>query len=462
MTGEESAVAGFEGLEFLASMESSSRQAVLDIGEEVTHDRGAIVITRGEPLEAMFLVIEGVLEVLDGNDRLLARLGPGSIVGEVAFATGHSATARVVATERAMGLSVDFELLRAAMAASELLQSHVWQAIAKTCARRLGGTIAFTPHDTDLGLPPELDAAVKGVEAFLVAAEQGIDVPDDLVDQGLTTFSHALIEVFDTDAAGPVFARLRQRLLPSVVHSPYLRRVWEKPMGYAGDWETIELIYRNEATGESLAGIALDGAFLRTHASQAVRNRRPLLSAQIRAAAAEGPARITSLACGPAREIIDVFDADPDVFDEINLLDIDQTAIDNANNAFGERNALELVNLHRSNLIRLALGRGEVALANQDLVYSIGLIDYFPDDLVVALLDLIHPWLAPGGRVILGNFHPSNPSRGIMELFEWSLIHRSEADMNHRLFEASAFAEPCAEILWEDEHINLFAVGVKR
>ena len=94
-------------------------------------------------------------------------------------------------------------------------------------------------------------------------------------------------------------------------------------------------------------------------------------------------------------------------------------------------------------------------------MYSVGLIDYFPDELVVALLNAIHPWLRPGGRVILGNFHPRNRVRGIMELVEWSLIHRSEDDM-HRLLALSAFGAPCEEILWEDEGINLFAVGVKR
>ena len=94
-------------------------------------------------------------------------------------------------------------------------------------------------------------------------------------------------------------------------------------------------------------------------------------------------------------------------------------------------------------------------------MYSIGLIDYFRDDFVVKLLDWIYDRLAPGGRVILGNFHPRNPIRALMDhVLEWSLIHRTEEDMN-RLFERSKFGRPCSRILYEPERINLFAEGIR-
>ena len=78
-------------------------------------------------------------------------------------------------------------------------------------------------------------------------------------------------------------------------------------------------------------------------------------------------------------------------------------------------------------------GRGEIA----QLVYSIGLIDYFADNFVVSLLDYCYELLAPGGKVILGNFHPQNTTRALMEyILDWKLIHRDEHDMN-RLMAAS-------------------------
>ena len=117
--------------------------------------------------------------------------------------------------------------------------------------------------------------------------------------------------------------------------------------------------------------------------------------------------------------------------------------------------------LVHENLVHLATGRRRLEIAEQDLVYSIGLIDYFEDDVVVRLLDFIHGALRPGGRAIVGNFHPRNPTRAMLDhVLDWPLIHRDEQDMS-RLFLRSAFARPCARVELEALKINLFAVGEK-
>ena len=62
-----------------------------------------------------------------------------------------------------------------------------------------------------------------------------------------------------------------------------------------------------------------------------------------------------------------------------------------------------------------------------------------------------------GGRVILGNFHPRNPSRVLMDqVLDWHLVHRDEADMN-RLLQSSKFGRPCSRVVFEEEGIDLFA-----
>lgn len=109
------------------------------------------------------------------------------------------------------------------------------------------------------------------------------------------------------------------------------------------------------------------------------------------------------------------------------------------------------------NLLHLASGRNKIKLPQQDLMYSIGLIDYFGDRFVVQLLDFIHDQLKPGGSVVLGNFHPKNSTRALMDhVLEWKLIHRDEDDM-HRLFALSKFGKAADAIHFEEEGINLFA-----
>ena len=107
------------------------------------------------------------------------------------------------------------------------------------------------------------------------------------------------------------------------------------------------------------------------------------------------------------------------------------------------------------------MGRHRLELPPQDLVYSVGLIDYFNDRFVLKLINYAHSLLHPGGRLILGNFHPANSSRAIMEyVLEWNLIHRTEDDM-HNLFAASAFGRPCTRIRFEPLGVNMFAECVK-
>jgi hypothetical protein len=95
------------------------------------------------------------------------------------------------------------------------------------------------------------------------------------------------------------------------------------------------------------------------------------------------------------------------------------------------------------------------------LVYSVGLIDYLPDRMVTALADLAFAMLRTGGRLILGNFHPRNPTRALMEhVFDWRLTHRTEDDLD-RLVSASAFSGPASRMLYEPQRINLFGVYAK-
>ena len=91
------------------------------------------------------------------------------------------------------------------------------------------------------------------------------------------------------------------------------------------------------------------------------------------------------------------------------------------------------------------------------MIYSIGLIDYFPDNLVIKLLNWIRPLLRPGGRVVVGNFDPRNPDRAFLDhLLEWPLIYRNPDDIR-RLFASSDFRDRPVDIRYEGRGINLFA-----
>jgi len=243
-----------------------------------------------------------------------------------------------------------------------------------------------------------------------------------------------------------------------------LERLYSKPRGNGGDFRTIDMIYRNEATGTGRIGPLLDQGFLNSPIAKAIRNRRDLLVREIMGAvqAKNNAVHVTGLACATAEEMFDVFNQlDNPARLYASLVDIDFQALAQVADRRNQAKLQNRMNLINANLVYLALGRQKLELNDQDLIYSLGLTDYFNDKFVVKLVNWIHGRLRPGGRVILCNFHPNNYCKELMDyLLEWRLIHRCEDDMN-RLFTNSAFGRLCTHIEFENEGINLISQCVK-
>ncbi len=277
-----------------------------------------------------------------------------------------------------------------------------------------------------------------------------------------TLGEHAPMSHQDKDEVG---ARLQREILPYLLLTHTVERCYAKPCGYAGDFLTMELIYQNQPSGFGRLGAVLDQCFLNLPAAQAVRNRRGLLVEEIAGVIEQqqgAVAYITSLACGPAAELFDIFQrlADPAQL-SASLIDFDWQALAFVADKRDKAKLRHHMHLINANLIYLALGRQKIALNNQDLVYSVGLIDYLNDNLVIKLINYIYDLLKVGGKVILGNFHPCNPDKVMMDyVLDWKLIHRTEEDLD-RLFARSRFKRGCTKIRFEGQGINLFAECIK-
>jgi hypothetical protein len=256
-------------------------------------------------------------------------------------------------------------------------------------------------------------------------------------------------------------ARVQREILPLVLLTKTAERCYSKPRGYAGDFMTIEWIYQEQPDGAGRLGRLLDQCFFDSPAAQAVQNRRGILVAAILDAIERSlpePAQVTTMASGPAEEVFDVFDRldDPTKL-KCTLIDIDLQALAFLDDRIRKKGLNRQMNLVSGNLVYLATGRQKLDVGPQDLIYSIGLIDYFNDKYVIKLMNYAHALLRPGGKLILGNFHPRNTTRAFMDyVLDWKLIHRTEEDMD-RLFAASDFNKPCTRVEFEQGGVNLFA-----
>lgn len=473
--------------DLIFSLKDEYRDWILDAGQEMEKPAGETFIEGGKKVDAFYFLIEGLLKVhpKKQQDKTIAIIGPGQLLGEMSFVERVPASVSVSVVERAMLLKIPFLEIEEKMAEEVAFQADFQQALMKLLSARLratSGKLNTIQHSEQIFSKAENTAlfqAVEEVKSCMFKANE-YEIKKQKGDFHANAFStgksiQQLYQVMnDTigDAVGgnqeekdALGYKIQQELAPYFLMSNFLKRSYTKPRGYAGDYKTIADTYDDIAKGNGLTGEMLDRIALDSPAAVAVKNRRGLLSKEIfkTVKGNQGATtNITTFACGPAQELFDVYDKieNPKLL-KADLIDIDLKALAFVNDKVEQKSFAKNIKLHHENLIYLALGRKNINLAPQDLVYSIGLIDYFNDQLVVKLINYAHQILKPGGRIILGNFHNSNPMKALMDyVLDWRLIHRSEEDM-HRLFEASDFGKGCSNIVYEAQGINMFASCVK-
>ncbi|MCO6456929.1 MAG: cyclic nucleotide-binding domain-containing protein [Pirellulaceae bacterium] len=478
-----------DALSLLKELDDQDIEWILEAGDERQVIASTVVIREGTQPDALYFVLEGLLgiTVTATGDKQLATLGPGELVGEISLLEDRPATATVSAVENSLLLAVPRTQLLDKLEHDPRFAAHVYKSFALISSRRLRervgtlGQLLQAKATTDRVVASHwgrMDEAIDQFKAFLQQLEEAArqhqgQVPRDLADEALVRFRQFCQFIndqvgesatLDEHVKEDLGRQLKREILPYLLLTQTAERCYSKPRGYAGDFLSIEQIYQNRPSGSGRIGPLLDECFLNEPAAKAVRNRRGLLAEQIGQTLRQSgnqPARITSLACGPAQELFDVLQSHPARPPVATLIDIDVQALEFVNaraEQLGLRSHLHTIN---GNLVYLATGRTRLELPPQHLVYSIGLIDYFNDKFVLKLMDYAHGLLAPGGRLILGNFHPRNGTKALMDhILEWRLIHRTEEDMN-RLFAASRFQRPATRILFEPEGVNLFAECVK-
>lgn len=236
----------------------------------------------------------------------------------------------------------------------------------------------------------------------------------------------------------------RKQLWDIIFTSEFLARTNLKPRGYAGDSLMMRMVYERDFRGPTLFSKFMHRHPIDTAAAQAVRNRRALIAESLRearqrrpAGAGRGPTRVLSVACGPMWELRDVLLAREDFSKhehEFVLLDQDPLALDDARNTvsaleqqFGATLPATLVR----DSVRTMLRAADLSTrwGHFDFVYSMGLFDYLTPPVARAVVTKLYEALAPGGELLIGNFHVGNPSRVYMEYWmDWVIYYREETE----------------------------------
>jgi hypothetical protein len=194
--------------------------------------------------------------------------------------------------------------------------------------------------------------------------------------------------------------------------SDFVKRAFDKPRGYPGDYKTIEFVYDNQTVSEGI-GKYFDKYFLSNEYAVAVRNRKDKMKgmlAEFIQSSEQSTISILNLACGSCREIKELLQNNnfPDKKITFTLVDQDEEAL-----RFSEKILLDLpaniqFKLFRENLYdfikdNVAIKKYSEKLACHDLIYTIGLSDYLPDRALGNLTKFCFDLLFPEGKLILAH-----------------------------------------------------------
>lgn len=258
------------------------------------------------------------------------------------------------------------------------------------------------------------------------------------------------------------FHFFRNELGHYIYQSPFTQRSFEKPRGYAGDFEMMNQIYRNDSFAQTLFGSCMEYAVHLHEEPTAVRNRSSYLADKIVSCvnSRPGPLNFLSVACGPAQEVrYAIKNLSQEQLNNVTfwLLDQDEDAL-----KFAQRN-IRMTAMQEGkhvNLKHLNKGIKELILEGLhvdtfDLIYSAGLFDYFSDPVAIRAGRTLTKALKPNGTLVIGNFNITSPNWfGMLTLFDWRLILRGESDLERMYnFDGHSMRIEC-----EPENVNLFCV----
>jgi len=253
-----------------------------------------------------------------------------------------------------------------------------------------------------------------------------------------------LVEAIPAEDRPAHHSYIKKHIHPLVLCSPFAYRTFHKPLGYAGDYEMVNMLLRDPQEGGSIFAKVLNTWFIGQPPAEAHRNRIQYLTQKLvlettRVRNEGRDARIYNLGCGPAQEIQD-FLSNQEISDwaQFVLLDFNdetlqhaQGVIEGVKKRYQRRTPIQWVKKSVVQLLKAGAKVQTSSLENKhDFIYCAGLFDYLPDRVCKDLMNIFYAMLAPGGLLLTTNVDTSNPIRHMLDfVLEWRLIYRNGRQM---------------------------------
>ena len=438
--------------EFLNRLNEADRELLERIGRTIRLEPRQHLLKRGEKGGDMFRVERGQLEIVDRRSRpevILDVLGPGELVGELAFIDGTPRSADAFAGPGCVVTCWPVTDLEALIVENPSFASRFWRALAEEVAARLRAVTSSAvtgglrgAQSSSANLDDSSASKARELAASYLQGLSRIDRrlrrnPKDraALDEVPRLLSSQMEELERLAAQAPrnpavrrTIRRLGQQVHPYLLQSVTAELCISRPEEHAGGPSVCRHVLEGAPQGDGPLGMALDAWLLELPRAQGLRRRHE--------AALNTLERFISTHLGPLRLML-VNTAPGSLLPRVHRL------------VSGRQGELCVVEASRQALTKLDATLpparqgirmrfiqerlGESAedsslrnLRDQDIIVLESLVEYLPARVATQCLHHMGSLLAPKGRLIVTSLAPS-PDAAIWDhLLDWPIIGRRE------------------------------------
>lgn len=135
----------------LAELTDQDIDWMLAVGEKKQISSGSTLIREGQPIHAMYIVLDGTLSVFitRRTKKELARLGAGEIIGEMSFVDARPPSATVEALRNSVVLSIPVRDLQTRLGQDPGFAGRFYRALAVFLSSRLRSAVGRLGYGDD-------------------------------------------------------------------------------------------------------------------------------------------------------------------------------------------------------------------------------------------------------------------------------------------------------------------------
>jgi class 3 adenylate cyclase/CRP-like cAMP-binding protein len=452
-------------LSVLAELTVEDRKTLMGLSEIVAFDPGQIVVSQGQELKSLHLLVKGVAAVRVVREGMSVEVGllqPGDVIGEMGFVSFEPASATVVALEPVVALRFKVEWMDRVAAVHPQTGMRLFQSLGQVIAQRvrdmnsrmversvstMDGQTARTARRAvaSAEVPPALEKGVREFKRQMDSMERARTQDPAAVAEACTRLvalaARCTGEADEADRIG-IGAYFLRETFPFFMCSNTIERIATRAPGLQLDFPSAEAVFANQPRGHGAIGPQIDAWFLGWTLAASVRACQRHASDRIveayRGRTQEGPFFVSVVSCGSAPEVIDALHRlDRPENLPVTCHDPDLSALSVLGRTAAREGLSKAFTFVCEGLIRS--GARRVRLAGQHMVCLPVLTEPVMDADFVGFLDEVHDGLEPGGAFVTGVLDLTPEALFLAEsLLEWPVACVT-GDRLNRFFQTSAF-----------------------